>query len=421
MSESRPQAQQGTEVHSVGGMSRWSIALGGLTNRDFRWYWLGRLTSLAAFQMDGVAQGWLVYELTGSALSLGWVSASRSVTLLLVSLYGGVLSDRFQKRSILIWIRWIRLLAHLAVALLISLGAIQVWHLAARAMVAGVLLALIMPAERAIVPELVDRKTLLNAFSLTSIATGLMGVLAAWVAGLLIDMVGVGAVYYAIVVFHLLTVIIVAQLPRTGRKREASESAWTDLVRAVRYITHQPVLLALLGLALATVVLARPYRTLMPTYAKDVMGFGCAGLGMLTAAPELGSLLSSVAMASLGRFRGKGKLLLVAGTVLGASLLVFGNVRVLGLVLFFLILAGFMNNICLVVTQTLLQVNAEDQFLGRVMSLQIMMSGLVPLGALPASAIADRAGVPVAVSALGALLVAIFGVVALLPRVRRLE
>jgi MFS family permease len=169
------------------------------------------------------------------------------------------------------------------------------------------------------------------------------------------------------------------------------------------------------------VVLARPYRTLMPTYAKDVMGFGCAGLGMLTAAPELGSLLSSVAMASLGRFRGKGKLLLVAGTVLGASLLVFGNVRVLGLVLFFLILAGFMNNICLVVTQTLLQVNAEDQFLGRVMSLQIMMSGLVPLGALPASAIADRAGVPVAVSALGALLVAIFGVVALLPRVRRLE
>jgi Na+/melibiose symporter-like transporter len=392
-----------------------------LRNRQFFWYWLGRLTSLAAFQMDGVAQGWLVYELTGSALSLGWVSASRSITLLLVSLYGGVLSDRFDKRSILIWIRWIRLLAHLAIAVLISAGAIQVWHLVARSMVAGVLLALIMPAERAIVPELVDRRTLLNAFALTSIATGLMGVLAAWAAGLLIDAVGIAAVYYAIVVFHLLTVVVVAQLPRTGRRREVSGSVWADLVEALRYVSRQRVLLALLGLALATVVLARPYRTLMPKYAKDVIGLGAAGLGLLTAAPQLGSLLSSLAMALLGHFRAKGRLLLVAGVVLGVSLLAFGNVRILGLVLFFLALAGFVNNVCLVVTQTLLQVNAEDRFLGRVMSLQIMMSGLVPLGALPASAIADRAGVPLAVSVLGALLVAIFGTVALSPRVRRLE
>jgi Na+/melibiose symporter-like transporter len=421
MSQSGPQSRQGAEMDNLGGMSRWAIAFGALRNRQFFWYWLGRLTSLAAFQMDGVAQGWLVYELTGSALSLGWVSASRSITLLLVSLYGGVLSDRFDKRNILIWIRWIRLLAHLAIAVLISVGAIQVWHLATRSMIAGVLLALIMPAERAIVPELVDRQTLLNAFALTSIATGLMGMLAAWAAGLMIDTVGVGAVYYAIVVFHLLTVVVVAQLPRTGQKREVSSSMWTDLVEVLRYITHRPVLLALLGLALATVVLGRPYRTLMPTYAKRVMGFGAAGLGVLTAAPQLGSLLSSLAMASLGHFRAKGRLLLVAGIVLGTSLFAFGNVRVLGLVLLSLILAGFMNNVCLVVTQTLLQVNVEDRFLGRVMSLQIMMSGLIPLGTLPASAVADWAGVPVAVSTLGALLVAVFGVVALSPRVRRLE
>jgi hypothetical protein len=76
-----------------------------LRNRDFRWYWVGRVTSLAAFQMEVVAQGWLVYELTGWAVSLGWVSACRSISMLLSSLYGGVISDRVPKRDVLVWTR----------------------------------------------------------------------------------------------------------------------------------------------------------------------------------------------------------------------------------------------------------------------------------------------------------------------------
>ena len=402
-------------------MGRWAGAFGALQDRDFRWYWLGRLSSLAAFQMDGVAQGWLVYELTGSALALGWVSAARSITLLLFSLYGGMLSDRYRKRSILIWIRWIRLLAHLAVAILISVGSIQVWHLALRSLIAGVLLALIMPAERAVVPELVERETLLNAFALNSIATGLMGVLAAWGAGHLIDAFGVSTVYYAIVGLHLLTVILVAQLPKVREERKGSGSVWSELGEALRHVFRRPALLALLGLALATVVFSRPHLTLMPQYAKEVMGFGAAGLGLLTAAPPLGSLLSALGLALLGRYRAKGKLLLAAGAVLGVSLLLFGAVRAVGWVLLFLALTGATSNICFVTLQALLQVNSDRRFHGRVMSLQIMMSGLAPLGTLPASMLADWRGVPVATSVLGLLLAVTFGATALSRRVRRLE
>ena len=401
--------------------SWWAVTFGALGNRQFRWYWLGRLTSLAAFQMDGVAQGWLVYELTGSALSLGWVSTARSLTLLLFSLYGGVLSDRFEKRSILIWVRWVRLLAHLAVAVLISLGVIQVWHLALRSLLAGMLLALIMPAERAIVPELVDRQTLLNAFALTSIATGLMGILTAWAAGWMIDTVGVAAVYYCMVAFHLLTVICVAQLPHSGTEPNRQRSLWGDSRAVLAYVGRQPVLLSLLGLAFAAVALARPYRTLMPQYAKEVMDFDASGLGLLIAAPQMGSLLSSLAVASLGRFRAKGKLLLAAGVALGGALVLYSNLQVLGWVILALLLAGAMENVCLVTTQTLLQVNTDDRFLGRVMSLQIMMSGLGPVGMLPASALADWGGVPLAMSVLGGLLVIVYGVVSLVQRVRRLE
>jgi MFS family permease len=372
--------------------------------------------------MDGVAQGWLIYALTGSALSLGWISAARSLSLLVFSLYGGVLSDHFQKRSILIWVRWIRLLSHLVIAILISIDAIQIWHLAVRSLLSGVLLALIMPAERAIVPELVDRQTLLNAFALTSIATGLMGMLAAWVAGLLIDTVGIAVVYYAIVVFHLLTALLVTRLPLSNQEPGGTQSVWHSLIKVVRYVRGQPILLALLSLILATTVFGRPYSTLMPKFAQEVMGFGAAGLGLLTAAPQLGSLLSALAMASLGHFQAKGKLLLAAGFVWGISLFCFGNVRLLIVVLFSLVLVGAASNICFVTTQTLLQVNAETHFLGRVMSLQIMMSGLALLGTLPASAIADWLSVPSAMSVLGLLLASTFlSIMILKPQIRHLS
>jgi MFS family permease len=403
-------------------LPRWRAAVEALENRHFRWYWLGRLTSLAAFQMDGVAQGWLTYALTGSAMSLGWISAARSLSLLLFSLYGGALSDRLQKRRILIAIRWIRLISHLVIAILISVDAIQVWHLAVRSLLSGVLLAIIMPAERAIVPELVDRQTLLNAFALSSIATGLMGMFAAWVAGLLIDTAGIAVVYYAIVVFHLLTALLVARLPASARAPLDTQSLWRSLFKAVQYVSGQPILPGLLGLALATTLFGRPYSTLMPPFAQEVMGFGASGLGLLTAAPQLGSLLSALAMASLGRFQAKGKLLLAAGLLWGIALLCFGNAQFLPIVVISLVVAGAASNTCFVTTQALLQVNADTRFHGRVMSLQIMMSGLALLGTLPASAVADWQGVPVAVSVLGLLLaLAFLGIAVARPQLRYLS
>jgi MFS family permease len=393
-----------------------------LGNANFRWYWLGRLTSLASYQMYLVAQGWLVYQLTGSALSLGWVSSSRSIAILLFSLYGGVICDRFEKRDILVWVRLGRAVVHLGVAVLISVGAIQVWHLVASSLLAGVFLGLIMPAEQAIVSELVDRQTLLNAVSLNSIATGSMGMLAASGAGFLIERMGMSAAYYVVVAFHLLTLFVVAKLPTTGKGTSRSHSIWSDLREGLRYLLHSPVLLALVSLSFSIVLFARPYSTFMPKFAREVMGFGATGFGLLAAAPGAGSLISSLAIASLGDFRGKGKLLLAAGLSLGVFLFVFVNVGALLLVVLFLALVGAATNICVVANRTLLQIHAEDQFRGRVMGVYIMMAGLAPLGVLPAGTVADRLGVPFVVTLQGLLLGLIFlGMMLFSPRIRRLE
>lgn len=401
---------------------RMDTAFEALRNRYFRWLWMARLASSASFEMGGIARGWLVYQLTGSALALGWVSSGWSISTLLFSLYGGVISDRVEKRSILLWARVAMALNTLVIAILISTGAIRIWHLMASSLISGAFFSFMMPAEQTIVIELVGRGTLLNAMALNSIGMGLMGILSAAAAGFLIELVGVDGVYYLTVALSLPTIFAVVNLPRTGARARPSSSVWRDLREGVRYTARHSTLLLLLGLTLARVLFAMPYRTFMPKFAKEVMGMEAGGLGLLMAASGTGWLVSSLIVASLGDFRGKGKLLLTAGVISGVSLFLFANVHRLPLVLLFLALAGAAGNICMVTNNTLLQVNSTDQFRGRVMSVYMMMWGLTPLGTLPAGVAADRIGVPFVVALEGGMLALIFlGTLLLRPGGRRLE
>lgn len=161
-----------------------------LQNRSFRWFWLGRLASSATMRMGGVAQGWLVYQLTGSALALGWVGAGWSIASSTLSLYGGVVCDRVEKRQILIWTRGCLALGALAITVLVATGMIRVWHIAVYSLFRGIISSLMMPAQNAYLSELVDRKTLLNAVSLNSVGMGLAGIFAASLAGYLIEIAG---------------------------------------------------------------------------------------------------------------------------------------------------------------------------------------------------------------------------------------
>jgi len=342
--------------------------------------------------------------------------------MLLLSPYGGVVCDRMEKRDLLVWTRGLMALNILVIALLVSTGGIQVWHLLTSALFSGVLLSFMFPAYQAIIPQLVDRDTLLNALSLDAVGMGLMGIIGAPVAGMLIDRVGVAGVYYVMAALYFLSILAMSRLPTTNRGEKVRNSAWLDLREGARYILAQPILLGLLSLALARVVFAMPYTTLMPKFAKEVMGFEGTGLGLLMAAPGAGSLIGSLAVASLGNFRGKGKLFFVSGIATGVGLFFFATIRTLPLVLFSLALVGAAGNSCMVANSALLQANAEDHLRGRVMSVSLMMWGLTPLGTLPAGAVADRLGVPPVVALQVLLLAAAFLAAMLLqPRMRRLE
>ena len=393
-----------------------------LKNRDFRWLWLGRLASSATFQMGSVAQGWMVYRLTGSAFALGWVSAGWSISNSILSPWGGVVSDRIEKRTLLIWCRGVMVLIALGITALIALDRVQVWHLAGYSLLRGILFAILMPAQNAYLAELVDRKTLMNAVSLNSVGMGVAGIFMSSLSGFLIDAIGVEAVYFGIALLYLVVFAIMFKLPRTGTTDPGTRSVWADLTDGFKYIRFCPEMIPLLALVFVRGFLGMPYRTMMPKYANDVLQLDASGLGVLLSAPGVGSLISSLVMASMGDFQRKGKILLIAGVVMGLALVGFGNIQNFAVVLVLLAIIGAASNVCMVTNRALLQLNCEPAYLGRVMSAYMMMFGLTQLGTMPAGAVADALGVPLVITVQGALFALTFVLIwATGRRIRSLE
>ncbi len=393
-----------------------------LKNRGFRWLWLQRLASSATFHMGSVVQGWLVYHLTGSAFALGWVGAGWSISTLLISPYGGVISDRLEKRTVLFWTRVGMALNSAIIGLLISTDLIRIWHLAVSSLFIGVFFSFLMPAQQAIISDLVDRETLLNAISLNALGTGLVGIFCASLAGWLIEVTGPATVYYGMAALYVLAIYTIVKLPDTGSSTDTQASVRGDLVEGVRYLRRNPLLLVLLGMGLIRVLFGRPYNTLLPAFARDNLGFDPAGLGILMSSPNLGALVSALLICVLGNIGYKGKLLLAAGGLLGLSLSLFVSTTLLPVVFVFLFLVGFFDNICRVVSSTLLQAQSDKDYLGRVMSISMMEWGLTPLGTLPAGAIADYVGVPPVIIVEGVIVTLLFAAAAFFkPQIRRLD
>ncbi len=397
-------------------------SLGALANRHFRWFWFGRLAVSAGFEMGTIAQGWLVYELTGSALALSGVSTGTNVAMFLLSPYGGVLSDRADKRSVLLWTRLAVTINLAVITLLVASGKIAIWHLALSALVSGVLYALMMPTQQAIVSDLVDRQTLLNAISLNAVAMGMMATVAASSAGFLVEAIGVAGAYAVMVGLNVFAVYAVARLPRLPAVQQVCRSVWADLRAGLGYLRSERTLLAIVAMALVRIVLVMPYRTFMPKFTTEEMGLDAAGLGILMGAASIGGLITSVIIASASNVRGKGWLLLGGGLVAGAALMLLAAARSLPLALGAMMLLGAGNNVCMITGATLLQFTCVPEYRGRVMGVDMMVWGLAPLGTLPTGALADRIGVGPVLGILGIIVLAcVLALTLLTPRLRRLE
>jgi MFS family permease len=373
--------------------------------------------------MQSVAQGWLVYELTGSRLALGAISFVGTLPALFLMLPAGVVADRVPKRKLLIVTQASMMVFAAVLALLAWTETLQVWHIGVLAFLLGVANSFDAPARLALVSELVeDRQDLQNAIALNATMFNLARVIGPAIGGLVLA--GFGAAWcFALNAASFLAVLIALLLMVLPRDvgHQTNRRMFADIGEGASFVWRHPVVRPLILLVGVASVFGFSYAVLLPAYASDVLKVDEAGYGLMNAAVGIGALTGSVTMASLARRGSKGRLLTFGSLLFPTALLGLAAVRnyYAALVCLMLVGLGFVSQN--VLANTLVQTLSPDALRGRVMSFySFMFFGTAPFGALLAGALAQRFGSSAAI-VIGASITLLFslGVIIFAPVVRR--
>ena len=383
--------------------------------------------------MQQVARGWFVYELTSSAVDLGWVTMSFMIPQVLFSLWGGVLADRVSKKSILVAAQSLNAIATLIMAYIILSGNVGFWDFIVFGLFNGIVLALSFPARNAFVPDLVDERLIFTAMALTTtsmnfariLAPAFAGFLIAWIAaGDTTSTFGVGIVYLVIGGLYFLsafTMLLVSNRGRAG-SRDTRKHPFIEILDGLKYVRAQPTVYALILLSIVPFMFGMPLNTLLPAFNEDILLGGPADLGVLLSAMGVGAILGSLMLAASGDLKHKGTWLVITCFGWGVATMLFGMAPNLWTAVVVLALVGWLSSWNMSLNRGLLQVQVVQRMRGRIMSIDMMSHGLMPLGVLPVSMIADAYDISTSLIASGAVFVVLIALLVLISTpVRKLD
>jgi MFS family permease len=376
----------------------------------------GAFLSNVGTWMQATAQGWLVLQLTNSPALLGLTSAAANMPILLFSLHAGVLADRLDQRRLLVAVQVAAAVFTGVLAFLVTLGVVEFWEVVVAAFLVGTTSALSSPAYQALVSTLVPGPVLGNAIALNSAQFNLSRIIGPSLAGAGIAIGGLALAFWANMVSFLVVAVVLATLPVAATRGigRLEASMWSNLIEGVRYVRSAPVVRALLLLAIAPALLNLNYLVLMPVFARDVLGVGAPGLGLMTAGVGIGALTGALTVAVTRPGGGSGRLALLGLGLSSASLLLFSVSTWLPLSLAALAILGASSVAYYATTNTLIQLLVPGRLRGRIMSIYILTStGSVPIGNLIAGALAQRFGAPATLAAMASTTLLICLVVAI--------
>ncbi len=386
-----------------------------LAHRDFRLFFAGQFISLIGTWMQGIAQSWLVYRLTGSSVMLGLVGFAGQIPVLLLSPMGGSLADARSRHRIVMASQAASMLLAFALAGLTLSGTVQLWHVFALATLLGVVNAFDIPARQSFLVQLVGRDDLMNAIALNSSMFNGARILGPAIAGAMVAAIGEGWCFFANGASYLAVLAGLAMMhPKPlPPKRPEGSTPIGRIVEGFSFVARTgPIraILLLLGLLSLT---GMSYSVLMPIFADQVLDSGAWGLGILTGASGLGAMAGALMLATRHDIRGLGRWIAWSAGAFGAGLIAFSLSREFWLSSALLIPIGFAVIVETAASNTMVQSMVPDALRGRVMSVYSMMFlGMAPFGSLLAGIMADRFGAPTTVAIggviciLGALLFA---------------
>ncbi len=398
-------------------------------NPEFGWFYLGMLGQMAAMNMQLVVRGALAFHLTGSYAVLGLVGLAGGLPMLLLSMFGGVLADRLPKRTVLQVGQFLSLVNAAVMAGLVFFDLMIIEWLLLGAFAQGMVMALMMPARQAMIPDIVGLDRMMNAVALNQAGMNTMRLLAPAAGGFIISLAGYDWAFMTMAALYGLAILGLTQVtwkPATapGEVGASPKEVWLsslrDIAAGLRYVRRDRVMFTLLAVSFVSSLFGMPYLFLLPGYVSDIFGGDGTEIGILIGISAAGSLVGSLVLASLPDKR-RGLVLLIGTLVLAIGLVLFSTTESYLLAAFFMVVVGFGSALRQTLSQGLLQAYVENAYRGRVMSLFMTQFSIMQVGTFFVGVGAELVGIRVAFAGLGLGLIAVTAVVFfMVPRIRQL-
>lgn len=373
-----------------------SYILVSFRSRNFRLYFGGMCISLLGTWMQQIAMSWLVYNLTGSVFLLATVTFMAQIPILVVTPFMSVFVDRFDRRRILIFTQTLSMLQALALAVLTLGGWVEVWHLMLLSLFIGCINALDNPTRQAFYPSLVPKENLSNAIALNSAVINGSRLIGPAVGGVLIGIFGEGICFLlnGISYIGVIAALFLMHLPPFQRRSEHTKML-ADIRTGFAYVAGNIPIRTLLLMMSAISFFGLPLMTFIPAYTKDILGGQSELLGILLSCIGIGSFSAALYLAARKSVAGLGKVVSIAGVLLGVSLAALSFTTSPIVAAFLCIPAGFAIIVTVASINTLLQTLSDEDKRGRVMGyLAMTFTGISPIGSLTLGAIEKYTGLP---------------------------
>lgn len=374
--------------------------------RDFRLMWFGACTSSIGTWMQIVAQGWLIYRLSHNARLLALDQFLGGIPIFLFSLIGGVVADRVERRKILLGSQYVQMSTAAILTVLVATGMVHVWQILCLSFISGFAQAFGGPAYQALIPTLVEKDDMPNAIALNSIQFNVAVMVGPALAGQALAKLGEKWCFGLNALSFLAPILTLSIITARFLPGKTTESMFTSLKQGIRFTRKQSSMEALIVLAFCMTALGMPMRTYIPVFVKDIFQRGPETYGNLLALMGLGSIIGSLAIASAGNMRNKGRVALGALICLGGGISAFALSKSLPFSGAILVLVGASMMTVFATVSSLVQLITTNEMRGRVMSVyNFAFRGGMPLGNLLTGWLVPMFTAPVVLGVNGALLI----------------
>jgi MFS family permease len=378
-----------------------SSSFSALRHRDFRLLWMGQIVSVTGSQMQSVAINWHVYLLTKSAFALGLVGFFKGVPIVLCSLVGGVVADAMDRRRLMIATQAVMLMSAAALALVTLTGLKSVWPIYLLTAAASGATAFDIPARQALMPTLVPAEDFPTAVSLGLMVFNVAMIVGPALGGFLLASHGPAAVYGINAISFVAVIAALAAMRTSGRITEENEQAtrvsYAALKEGLAFVWRTPVIVQTMTLDFAATFFASA-TALLPIFAVEILHVGARGVGLLAAAPAVGSVCTALLIARVGGFRRQGSPVIWAVAIFGLSTIAFGISRAFWFSLLMLAVTGAADTVSTVLRQTIRQLATPNHLRGRMTSINmVFFMGGPQLGEVEAGVVASLIGAPLSV------------------------